>query len=90
MNLAKLIVCLEHNMLCTRQVAALLFISQHQKIDFKEIAQTLKLRPSATSRVVSALKKLHLIEREKSEDDGRKVFCFLTDQGRELVNRIAG
>jgi len=53
-----------------------------------EIANRIGAHASATSRVVSRLKRRGLVRTEKDELDGRIVRVRLTDAGRELRLRV--
>jgi DNA-binding MarR family transcriptional regulator len=63
-------------------------LSRHQPVSIQELAETMMVSHSASSQLVSALRKKGLLIAEKSKDDARKQQIRLTESGEELLNRL--
>lgn len=53
----------------------------------REIGRMMNLSPSALSQTLGSLERKGLIERRRSEHDGRSVAIELTEQGQEMLRR---
>lgn len=53
-----------------------------------EIASRLVERAPAITGLVDRLERAGLVRRQRSESDRRQIRCVLTEQGRELVDRL--
>jgi DNA-binding MarR family transcriptional regulator len=55
-----------------------------------EIASRMVERAPAITGLVDRLERQGLVRRQRIESDRRQIRCVLTEQGRELVNRLDG
>ena len=88
MNLAQLKLCFDNGVWHTRQIAALLVINEHGRIHLRQAGRVMGAPAPSVHRVLSALFKLHLIEREKDENDQRIVYVFLSEKGKSLMAEL--
>ena len=70
------------------QCHALIEIGRKESIALKELALTLQLDASTTSRTVDALVKKGLVNRTPSEIDRRSIHISLTEAGQALFLKI--
>jgi DNA-binding MarR family transcriptional regulator len=72
-----------------RHLAVLLLLAEApDRMDFTAAAYDLRLPKSAMTRSCDALDELGLVDREYSQDDARKIFLGITEQGREFVESM--
>lgn len=65
--------------------------AQHQSTATRvDLAEAVGLTPSAVTRALKPLEKLHYVETQKSERDARQSLAMLTTSGRELLNDAQG
>jgi DNA-binding MarR family transcriptional regulator/GNAT superfamily N-acetyltransferase len=69
-------------------VHAVIEIGLAPGVQARDLAQTLRLDKSNTSRQLAKLEAMDLIAREASDDDGRSSRLYLTDAGRKLRRKI--
>lgn len=58
------------------------------KVSMNEVGDNLCISNSASTVLIDKLIKMALVERKRSEIDRRLVEVFITDKGRELLNKI--
>lgn len=63
-------------------------LSSHDELTITSIADRLSVSHSASSQLVSQLRRKGLLHISRSEDDGRKQLVSLTAQGADLLARI--
>lgn len=56
----------------------------------RQLQDQLGTQPGSVSELISKLEKKHLLQRERSETDRRKVLLTLTEKGREMSQRHTG
>lgn len=69
------------------RVLAALFLEEGQSQ--KKLASALGIRPQSLSEILLKLEDEDMIERRKSQEDGRVVNVYLTHKGREGARRAA-
>lgn len=69
------------------QCHAMIEIGRSRNMNLKELAKTLMLDMSTTSRTVDSLVKKKVITREQSQLDRRNIEISLTNLGQELYNQ---
>ena len=70
------------------QYVTMLVVFEHEKIDFKELADRVNLKTATMTPIVQKLEQIGYVRREKNPEDNRKVFVTLTDDGKSLNTRI--
>ncbi len=70
------------------QYVTMLVVFEHEKIDFKELADRVNLKTATMTPIVQKLEQIGYVRREKNPEDNRKVFVTLTDEGKSLNTRI--
>lgn len=70
------------------QYVTMLVVFEHEKIDFKELADRVNLKTATMTPIVQKLEQIGYVHREKNPEDNRKVFVILTDEGKSLNTRI--
>lgn len=74
--------------LTTPQMRSLAILSTVDGILIRELAVYAVVQQSTLSRALDALSKDGLIRRETDADDSRAIRVFLTDQGREVHDKL--
>ena len=74
--------------LTTPQMRSLAILSTVDGILIRELAVYAVVQQSTLSRALDALSKDGLIRRETDSDDSRAIRVFLTEQGREVHNKL--
>ena len=65
--------------------------AQHESTSTRvDLAEAVGLTPSAVTRALKPLEKLHYVETQKSERDARQSLATLTPSGRELLSDSQG
>jgi DNA-binding MarR family transcriptional regulator len=72
------------------QMRLLFLLSKHGPSPMSRIAEWLNVGLPAASGIVERVERHGLVTREHRVDDRRVVDCQLTDQGRTLIEEIAG
>ena len=72
------------------QLRLLFLLNRHGPAAISRIAEWLGVGLPAASGVVDRVERHGLVERRHGRDDRRIVECLLTDQGRNLLDEIAG
>ncbi len=63
-------------------------LSQQQPISIQELSETIMVSHSASSQLITSLRKRGLLISEKSKDDARKQQIRLTESGEQLLRRL--
>lgn len=71
------------------QARVLTMVSMQEGINQKDLAFLLGIRPQTLGEMLQRLEERGLIERKKSETDGRAIQVSLTDEGRARAAEIA-
>lgn len=69
------------------QLLVLQFLKSGKPLSVNELAQRTKTHQSSVSTVVTKLFNAHLVKRQASEDDGRKLEIALTTAGAKLLKQ---
>jgi DNA-binding MarR family transcriptional regulator len=70
------------------QLAALAALERHDSMTPGELAEHEKVQPPSMTRVISVLEERGLVKREPHATDRRQVILTVTDDGRNLVQRV--
>ncbi len=70
------------------QIAALFYLEKHDGCLFKDLSGVLLQNKSAITTLVERMQKNGLIEKKKSETDGRASHIYLTDKGRDISEKV--
>ena len=70
------------------QLAALAALERHESITPGELADHEKVQPPSMTRVIAVLEARGLVRREPHATDRRQVILTVTDEGRDLVQRV--
>lgn len=70
------------------QLLALTTVANDSDITAKDISERIHVSPSTVVGVLDRLEQRGLIQRERSEQDRRRVLVNATSQGRKLVRRV--
>jgi DNA-binding MarR family transcriptional regulator len=62
---------------------------ENAEVGIKELAEDMLLLPHGAVQIVNRLETIDLVQRRKSENDGRKVLVSLTSRGKRMVKRLA-
>ena len=76
--------------LTQKQVSALWLVDDHPGISQIEVGRRLQMDRATTMTIVNRLQERDFLRRERSESDGRKQALFLTDDGRQALERAKG
>ena len=71
------------------QARALTMISMHEGLNQKDLAFLLGIRPQTMGEMLQRMEERGLVQRKKSETDGRVIEVSLTDEGRDRAAEIA-
>ncbi len=71
------------------QARVLTMLSMQEGISQKDLAFLLGIRPQTLGEMLQKLEERELVERKKSEVDGRIIQVYLTDEGRSRAAEIA-
>lgn len=71
------------------QVLLALRASEHLELSIGELAETMLLEPHSVSGMADRLEKLALVERVRSDQDGRRINLRLTNKAKELLASLA-
>ena len=71
------------------QMRAIAMIAMKEGINQKDLAFLLGIRPQTMGEILRKLEDRGLVERKKSEADGRAIEVYLTDEGRARADEIA-
>ena len=71
------------------QARVLTMVSMQEGINQKDLAFLLGIRPQTLGEMLQRLEERGLIERKKSQEDGRAIQVTLTDEGRARAAEIA-
>lgn len=63
-------------------------LASRGRLSIGELSDSLAVSHSASSQLVSQLRKKGLLDISRSEDDGRKQLVSLTDDGQRLLERV--
>ena len=63
-------------------------LSKHQPISIQELSETTMVSHSASSQLITSLRKKGLLIAEKSKDDARKQQVRLTESGLQLLDKL--
>lgn len=86
MNLSQLKLALRYENMTVRQLAVLLALGK-QKILMRNLSLELQSSKASMTRSCDRLCELGLVKRERSDDDRRDVFAYLTEKGHDFVKR---
>lgn len=67
----------------------LYLLSQHQKLSMKELADGINRDKSTTTVLIRKLRESGLVREEAAEDDGRRKYIALTEQGLAYTERTS-
>ena len=70
------------------QLAALAALERHDSMTPGELAEHEKVQPPSMTRVLAVLEERGLVRREPHATDRRQVVLTVTDDGRDLVQRV--
>ncbi|HEY7278188.1 MAG TPA: MarR family transcriptional regulator [Trebonia sp.] len=70
------------------QLAALAALERHESMTPGELADHEKVQPPSMTRVIAVLEERGLVRREPHATDRRQVILTVTDEGRDLVQRV--
>ena len=70
------------------QLAALAALARHESMTPGELAEYEKVQPPSMTRVIAVLEERGLVRREPHATDRRQVILTVTDDGRNLVQRV--
>lgn len=70
------------------QLKSLFFISNHGSTNLGNLAAALKVTPTNTTGIVERLVKKGLVSRTENQQDRRMLSLEVTEQGRELVDKL--
>jgi DNA-binding MarR family transcriptional regulator len=70
------------------QLAALAALEKHRAMTPGELAEHEKVQPPSITRVIASLEERGLIQRMPHPTDRRQVVLNVTDQGREVVQKV--
>ena len=70
------------------QLAALAALERHDSMTPGELAEHEKVQPPSMTRVIAVLEERGLVTREPHATDRRQVILTVTDDGRNLVQRV--
>jgi DNA-binding MarR family transcriptional regulator len=70
------------------QLAALSALARHDSMTPGELAEHEKVQPPSMTRVIAVLEERGLVRREPHATDRRQVILTVTDDGRDVVQRV--
>jgi DNA-binding MarR family transcriptional regulator len=70
------------------QLAALAALARHDSMTPGELAEHEKVQPPSMTRVIAVLEERGLVKREPHATDRRQVVLTVTDDGRDVVQRV--
>jgi DNA-binding MarR family transcriptional regulator len=70
------------------QLAALAALERHDSMTPGELAEHEKVQPPSMTRVIALLEERGLVRRQPHTTDRRQVILTVTDDGRDLVQRV--
>lgn len=70
------------------QLAALAALARHESMTPGELADHEKVQPPSMTRVIAVLEERGLVRREPHATDRRQVILTVTNEGRDLVQRV--
>ena len=70
------------------QLTALAALERHESMTPGELADHEKVQPPSMTRVIAVLEERGLVRREPHATDRRQVILTVTDEGRDLVQRV--
>jgi DNA-binding MarR family transcriptional regulator len=70
------------------QLAALAALARHDSMTPGELAEHEKVQPPSMTRVIAVLEERGLVKREPHATDRRQVVLTVTDEGRDVVQRV--
>jgi DNA-binding MarR family transcriptional regulator len=70
------------------QLAALAALARHDSMTPGELAEHEKVQPPSMTRVIAVLEERGLVRREPHATDRRQVILTVTDEGRDVVQRV--
>lgn len=70
------------------ELAALMLAERHDNITMSALAQGMSVPMSTATGVVDRLVRKKLLKRDRSEEDRRIVTVALTEEGRELLEKV--
>ena len=76
------------NVLSDIQLAALAALARHDSMTPGELAEHEKVQPPSMTRVIAVLEERGLVRREPHPTDRRQVILTVTDDGRDVVQRV--
>jgi len=70
------------------QLAALAALARHDSMTPGELAEQEKVQPPSMTRVIAVLEERGLVKRQPHATDRRQVVLTVTDEGRDVVQRV--
>ena len=70
------------------QLAALAALARHDSMTPGELAEHEKVQPPSMTRVIAVLEERGLVRREPHATDRRQVVLTVTEEGRDVVQRV--
>ena len=70
------------------QLAALAALARHESMTPGELAEHEKVQPPSMTRVIAVLEERGLVRREPHATDRRQVVLTVTNEGRDVVQRV--
>jgi DNA-binding MarR family transcriptional regulator len=70
------------------QYIVMLVMFEHGEMDFKELSQMVDLKTGTMTPIIKKLEELGFVSRIRNEEDGRRLNVKLTEQGKELKEKI--
>lgn len=90
MNINELKLVSQYHHMSIRQLMIILYLHQEKKkISFTDIALKLQLPKPSLTRALDSLSICGLVDRQRYEQDARKVLCYLTDEGTKFAKKVA-
>lgn len=75
---------LYHHSAGQRQRMVLRLLEENGTMSQKDIQESLNIQPGSVSELISKLERKGLVERQRDEDDRRRVTLHLTEAGKEV------
>lgn len=69
------------------QYLVMMVLWEHKKLSFKEISAKLKMKTGTLTPILTKLESFGYLEKEKDENDDRKIYIAITEKGLELEEK---
>lgn len=71
--------------LTASQLLILRLLSQNEELTAGEVARQVSLSQATVTTIIDRLEKLDLVNRERGNQDRRRVYIYITEKGRSLL-----